>query len=393
MQNCIYLNKRINAVMIVEEGSYEEKKAIKIAGSRRELICEDCCSPVFLRICKEKTSHFVHWHNQDNICSYSEYSMKETEHHRKCKVILSKYFRNLYPEENIETEFKAINNRRSDIYIDFKDGNKLAIDLHKNNLSASKWYNKHSDYKNAGINDIWIICSKPEEGKEKYLPFFEQIALNESIDGIALFLDANSSKVTLMKKVSYIEPIKRIEQCDLFHRTYKLDEIKILPDGRIDCSFQNEFSDYEKNFISKLESKNRIYELNTIQKVSEHNDNLKFGQASFFGEQQIQNSKKTKNSLFKYNEPGVQQQPITPKKNNYVKYSFDKKKVGDIMKAYMRRVLNGEADNIKKLVEMLHRSPDYYFVFKEVQQEYNNSGNKSMSRICEGILKSAGMED
>jgi hypothetical protein len=80
------------------------------------------------------------------------------------------------------------------------------LDIQKRNMSVAKWEEKHKDYTNAGIVDIWFIAGNPFGEKEKNMPFFQQMAINESIDRLALFLDSKTEQVTLMKKMTGVKP-------------------------------------------------------------------------------------------------------------------------------------------------------------------------------------------
>ena len=44
--NCLHKGRRINTLYVAEETEYEYRKEIKIASSKKELICEECGSPM-----------------------------------------------------------------------------------------------------------------------------------------------------------------------------------------------------------------------------------------------------------------------------------------------------------------------------------------------------------
>ena len=264
MLNCLYNGKRINALSIENE-DYEYRKEIKLAGTNKQLICEDCNTPMVFKICTQRISHFAHWKNMSIDCTYNDYSTSETEEHRQCKMILYKYFKRLYPDALVETEYKVLPNRRSDIFVMFNDKSKLVLDIQRRDLSVSKWENKHKDYKNAGITDIWLIAGIPFGEKEKNMPFFQQVAINESIDRIALFFDYSTEKITLMKKMIFVDKTGK-EYSDLYTKEYHLKDIKILPNGKIESDFHFFFESAENLFcsrwIGKIEEEERQRQIN-----------------------------------------------------------------------------------------------------------------------------------
>jgi hypothetical protein len=314
--------------------------------------------------------------------------------------MLRKYFQKLYLDEIIETEYRAIPNQRqrSDLFIAFKTGEKLAINLHKKTISTNKWDSKHNDYKNAGIVDIYIITGQPHEDEEKNMPFFQQIMLNESMDDLAIFLNLNEKKVTLLKKASRMNAETNKEQTKLFQKTYGLEEIKILPNGKIDCKFYSEFKEFEAAWTGANRTDHKVNESMLESNISFYNEStpIYYGSApmaqiSIFPNESVTSNNMSKNISVEYRNEKTSA-PI-PKRSNYTNYSFDKKKISDIMRAYLKRVSYGQQDTVIKVVEMLHRASDYYYTFKEIQHEYVESGNIDMDEICNQILKRAGMND
>ena len=266
MLNCLYNGKRVNALFIAEECEYKYRKEIKIASSKKELACEDCGSPMTFKCGQVITPHFAHWRGYGEKCPYN----MESEALRRCKKILYNYFRENYPKAEIELEYKAIPNRRSDLFICFNDGSKLVIDIQKDLMSARQWDDKHSDYKKAAMNNLWIVNGVPKSEKERSMPFFEQIMVNESTDGIAVFLNHETEEVTLIKKLVYNDEKNNKEYSELFERTYPLNDILILPTGSLKTSFHDEVYSQEqifcKRWAEKLKEKERQHSA-----ISEYN--------------------------------------------------------------------------------------------------------------------------
>lgn len=441
MLNCLYKDVRINALKIVEEGTYEYRKKIKLAGSKKELRCEDCDAPMFLRVCKNRQSHFAHWRGYGEECTYYAYTARETEQHRACKIILYSYFRELYPNENIELEYKAIPNRRSDIYIEFTDGRKLAVDIQRNSLSTASWDDKHNDYKKAGITDIWIILGQPSGDNERTLYFFQQIMLNESLDRTAIFLNVDNEEVTLVRKMNLEN---NSIDCDLYKRIYKLSDIVIMPDGRLESSFHSEFTETEEQLKKSLEEEQlRKKQQRAIAQMDEqrngsiavsfeqigwsfdeveHKDN----ESTYIGKSDRGIWKVTRNGETTQNSSITQNDETTKKHDNKASdevivndeigsnsfkvntitsnviasntsiiknnksYKGNSKTKG-IIRGYISKASSGESEGFKKLVELLHSGPNNYRMFMEVFEEFRASNNTSYFDICKEVLKKAGL--
>lgn len=387
MLNCIYKGKRINALTVVEEGNYEYRKEVKLAGSKKELICEDCNTPVFLRVCKFRESHFAHWRGFGEQCTYNYYSGKETEQHKTCKRILYNYMKKLYPNARIELEYKAVQNRRSDLYIEFEEGSRLVVDIQRGSISASKWDEKHNDYKKAGITDIWVILGQPSSNTERTMHFFQQIMLNESMNGIAIFLNVENEEVTLVKKIEYRDESTNEEYNELFQRKYKLSEISILPDGRINSAFHNEYNLAGAQFKTRFDEEGFVK-----QKVQSSNntrsENALAPQSEQLSWSFVENKAAAKKEAA--SEPYAPSNLQLRSRSNL--YSFNNTKVANIMKAYIRRAGWGEKECIYKLVEMLHQKRDNYSIFMEIYSEMQDGSNESGINTCKQVLIKAGME-
>ena len=91
--------------------------------------------------------------------------------------------------------YRFPNKRRADLYIEFNNIDKLAIECQRTGLDILDWQEKHEEYIKLNINVLWLLIGNEEnlKLKEKQIdvPFFQQIMLNE-LDKIAVYLDVDA---------------------------------------------------------------------------------------------------------------------------------------------------------------------------------------------------------
>ena len=260
MLNCLYRSNRICSLDIKDnynQDNYELEKEWRNAGDNDLLTCEDCGSPVFLKAGKKKIAHFAHKPGINVNCYNIE--NKETEEHRKAKQIFYFYFRGYPDVENVDLNYKHSTNKRSDIFVKFKSGEKLAIEFLLDNLNIKDWQEKHGDYLKLGIYDLWFLSIRTHKTKEETLNFTEKIMLHETCDRIIKYLDVEKRRVTLVKRL-YNDKEK------LFEKSYHLKSIQILPTGYLVSQFDEEFENAKKKFIQEskteqLDESNLLVEL------------------------------------------------------------------------------------------------------------------------------------
>lgn len=390
MLNCIYKGKRINALSVVDDDRYEYRKEIKLAGAKKQLLCEDCNNPVVLKVYTNKVSHFAHWKNLSLGCTYCDYSTAETEEHRRCKKLLYQYFLKLYPDAKVETEYRILPYRRSDVYVAFSSGEKLALDIHKRSISVAKWDDKHKDYRDAGINDLWFIAGTPYSEKEKNMPFFQQVVINESIDGIALFLNSDNGQATLMKKMTFIDSKSGKEYSDLYSKVYELEDIKILPSGKIETDFHFNFEMSQNLYCSRLIGKILEEERNTktiegVKYSAIKDDDLSENDSDIYA---INNN--FRNERFQQSTNKTINRNNQNYSKNKVLYNSDKLQMKNKMQAYINKAINGHKEYIQYLVNLIHSGPDNYYAFYEIYQQVINKVDSEVKNICEEVLKVSG---
>lgn len=247
---CAYDVTNINYAL-----NYEVKKAWKIAGKNGELKCVECGNEVILRINdpRKMVPHFSHRINEYK-CDFSNNYLKESENHKKGKMMLYYYFKGLYPTEQPIINYRFENKRRADLYIEFNNGNRLVVEYQRTNLDIIGWQERQDNYDRLNIKTIWVLQGEEEKLKIKdkqiEVPFFQQIMLNE-LEKIALFLDVEKSKFIFAKNMIYIDKYNSKNVFDeMFIMAYNIEEVVITSDGTIECDFISKYNKEKVKFIN-----------------------------------------------------------------------------------------------------------------------------------------------
>lgn len=262
MEICIYRDKTVCAYDIANINyalNYELKKELKIAGSRGELLCPECGKEVILKVNdpEKKIPHFAHKNLYDK-CPYSNNDIKESEDHKRGKMLLYNYFKEKYPEVNPKINY-SFDNRRTDLFIQFQNGDKLAVEFQRNELDIRDLQRKHEDIHKTGINILWLLNGNENRVKERKkqisVSFFEQIMINE-YNKIVIYLDVKQKKIIMSKNIRFSDPyVENNEYEELFIESYDLNSIVINTKGIIECDFYNKYDKRKNEFINYYNKK------------------------------------------------------------------------------------------------------------------------------------------
>ena len=140
------------------------------SGRQGLLICPECGAEVFFRPCHEKSSHFAHKRGASASCTRSG---KETKDHFEAKEALYFHFTTKYRDDAKVTPcYRHPNGRISDLYIEFRTGERLAVNYQRQELPVGVWRERHSDYDALGISDLWILSADMDK-HTAHADFFE----------------------------------------------------------------------------------------------------------------------------------------------------------------------------------------------------------------------------
>jgi competence protein CoiA len=263
VETCLYNGKQICAYGITNMNyalNYELKKEWKIASKNKELFCEECGMEVQLRVKdpRKKIPHFSH-KLSDYKCSFSNSESRETEEHKKGKMLLYNYFKEKYPDTNTIINHRFPNKRRADLYIEFKNGDKLAIEYQRTELDILDWQERQGEYEKLGTNILWLLSGKEEKLQEKVrqidVSFFQQIMLNE-LDKIAVYLDVDKVRIIFAKNMRYSDTYVVGNDFDeLYIKSYNLNDVLIHPNGKIECDFIKEYKKSNEEFVIRYSNK------------------------------------------------------------------------------------------------------------------------------------------
>jgi competence protein CoiA len=258
METCLYKGKQICAYDTLDKNyntKYEIIKDLKIAGLNGKLLCEECGKEVILKIRdpRKKVPHFSH-KLTDEKCLFSNLDLKESDNHKRGKMILYSYFKEKYPDADIMINYRFPHKRRADLYVEFYNGNRLAVEYQRTQLNVLDWEEKHKEYENLDINVLWILCGNEEElllkEKQGQVPFFQQVMLNE-LEKVAVYLDVKKSKLILAKNMVYSDPyVENSNYEELYVKGYNLHDVAIDTNGKIHCDFLECYKQSNTAFIN-----------------------------------------------------------------------------------------------------------------------------------------------
>lgn len=276
MDTCIYDGKEICAYDVTNINgilNYELSVEWREAGRNGNLYCPECGNEVILKVkdLNKKVPHFSHKLNVSN-CTLTNNYIRESEEHKKGKMLLYHYFKEKHPKANIFINKRFSNSRRCDLYIEFNNGDKLVVEFQRTNIKRNDWQERHDAYGKQNIKDLWILSGKEEYLKEKQieLTYLEQVMLNE-LDKLAIYFDVDTLKVTIAKNMRYVDVYVKDNDIEkLYIKSYNLKDIFITTKGIIECNFDEEYRQAIEQF-NECCTKNSLDRQKYIKQQEEDN--------------------------------------------------------------------------------------------------------------------------
>jgi hypothetical protein len=131
------------------------------------LHCPNCRGVVHVRGGPEKRTQ-LHFAHQKGECAWSTES--ESVRHMRGKMVLTEWLRRQFPRASISLEERLPEpNRIADIFVTHPDGQRWAIEFQCAPLDVDEWRLRHAAYRNANIQDTWIIGNNRREKQEAFI--------------------------------------------------------------------------------------------------------------------------------------------------------------------------------------------------------------------------------
>jgi competence protein CoiA len=135
-----------------------QREKIRRLCKRGGLWCPECLGPIEFRAGTSKIAHFAH--RRGTTCTYS-YWEPESEDHIRGKLLLYEWLSQAFPNSQIALEQSIPETKqRSDILVIHPSGEKIAVEYQCSPIPEDIWQARHSLYKQANIQDLWVISSK-----------------------------------------------------------------------------------------------------------------------------------------------------------------------------------------------------------------------------------------
>lgn len=402
MQKCTYKEKNIYAFNVIgknETINYTLEKEWKKASEANQLICDECGAPVIFRCGKVNIPHFAHKSEFQggNPCSYSN----ETEEHIEGKKLLLQYVKSLYQDVYAEIRYKLPERKRADLYFKFSSGEELIIEFQRQRLSVSYWDDKREFYKKLGLNNIWFLSGRRYElehlVREYELAFWNRMVLNDS-NNIILYLDVEQEQITLIKKMVIIDSeTNELIHDNLYNKTYSLNDIKILPNGDIDCNFNDNFNTERDKYVYEYseEKKRQAEERERLKKRLEEHKNKRKEELEKKRKAELEESakKKEESNLDSWSEIGYSKKSYAqntyksaPKKN-YSNYKRDEEYYRDKVNKAIMGWRYGKENLVKILINC--GSTEYSIITKSFEEQISK-GNTRAKNVYDEVMKLSG---
>jgi hypothetical protein len=150
--------------VVAEEAPLEQ---LQRWSQERVLYCPNCRGAVHMRGGPEKRTQ-LHFAHQKGECAWSTES--ESVRHMRGKMVLTEWLRRQFPRASISLEERLPEpNRIADIFVTHPDGQRWAIEFQCAPLDVDEWRLRHGAYRNANIQDTWIIGNNRREKQEAFI--------------------------------------------------------------------------------------------------------------------------------------------------------------------------------------------------------------------------------
>lgn len=281
--------------------------------------------------------------------------------------------------------YRFKNGKLADLYFNFNNENELVIELQRNITNISRWYEKREFYKQNNINDIWFISGKIENFNDivrEYDFLFEHRLVLNNINNRLLILDVDKELVLIAAKITIIDDETNEVVMDyLFKKVYKLSEIKISRNGKIECSFDIEFEN----------EKNKVIDKYKLEKCEKEEERIKVEQERKIRENE---EEELRNKYIRQlEERRMNEKSINKGNSNYNKTNYSYKKDESYYKDKVNKAIKGYRYGIENLVNILVKcGSDQYYLIKKLFNEEIEEGNQRARVVYAEVMRQAGLD-
>ncbi|UZW12895.1 competence protein CoiA family protein [Clostridium pasteurianum] len=411
MQKCRLNGEAVYAFKVKDENEIvdvEYEKMLRRASEKGQLKCEDCEADIIFKFGNIKIPHFAHKNDLlGGGCSYS----RESEEHIQGKKLLLNLILKAYPDVEAEMRYRFYNGKRADLYFKFNDGHQLVIEFQRELNSLSYWEDKREFYQSINVTDLWIASGKIDEFenilREYEFIFQHRLFLNDN-NNMLFVLDVERKELIIASKmVVNDEETNEIIMDRIFYKIYDINDIRILPNGTIDCEFDKEFKHSKDTFVQAyLQEKRRIKEEQERlrKELEERNKKMIEEQKGRYKEEQervkqlIENINHINNNFektegfseIKYRRKGYGQ--LNYKQGSKKGYN-DYVRNDDYYKDKVNKAISGHRYGIENLVRILvNGGSTEYVTIKELFEIEISKGNEKAKKVFDEVMKLSGLD-
>lgn len=225
---------------------------LKKLSKAKELVCQECNSPMIFKSGKVKVAHFAHHQCE---CTYV-YWENESADHMRAKIEIKAKLELLYPNSNVYLEYKVEETQqRSDVMIVHPDGERWAFEVQLSRITIEELLERRKLYLKAGVLDFWLmgydysksISFSTWEGNSLFKMDLYKLKIDEAI----LINGINLNSITIRKKnKSY--SIYDVNLIKVAAEAYKKDKVVLYNALRI------KYYNSEVTLDSKIDSSETV---------------------------------------------------------------------------------------------------------------------------------------
>lgn len=179
--------------------NYPLEKEIRKASGHKELYCPDpeCQNPI-LRYChgEKKDAFFAHLNNEH--CDYADFDRQNTQIMRTIRRMIYEQLKN--KGFQVYLEKKILDHHYTHLFIDMYEGNKIAVEIGTQRITANRIDTLTDAYRKKGIAVKWIVIDNTDTNvRESQTYFLKRYLFNESKNKDLLVVDWNGREVAQYK--------------------------------------------------------------------------------------------------------------------------------------------------------------------------------------------------